>query len=386
MNRRQIIQLLGATALGAAYQNPARAAATNKNVVVIGAGIVGAAIAYRLASRGARVTVLEKTAPASGATGDSFAYLNASTKPERPYFELNVQGIAGWQRLQQELKGALPLQLNGAVYWRDEAATAEKLFATLRRVQEWGYAGHRLDEAQLRRLLPNAQLGAIAGAALYEQEGAVDPAGAVKVLLERAKALGAKVEFPLEVSSIDVVDGAIRAVRTSAGKIDTDAVVVAAGLGSQALLESVQVKLPLTSSVGVLAHLATRPKLLDNVVFAPGSTIKQKPDGRIVTSSGHEGSTEGADSQGARILQSAARYFPQLKDSKIERVSIGHRVLPADGFPIVGFPPNFANLYVAVTHSGVTLAPAIAQYAAEELLDGVVVEGLAPYRPARFAS
>lgn len=59
-------------------------------------------------------------------------------------------------------------------------------------------------------------------------------------------------------------------------------------------------------------------------------------------------------------------------------------MLPADGFSVVGFAAHFCNLYVAVTHSGVTLAPMLAQYAAQELLDGVPVEALAPYRPTRF--
>lgn len=385
MNRRQVIQLLGASALGAAYTSAARAGGSGRNVVVIGAGILGAAIAYRLASRGARVTVIEKSAPSSGATGDSFAYLNASTKLERPYFDLNVHGIAGWHRLQQEFQGALPLQLNGAIYWRDEAAAAEQLLATLRRCREWGYAGHRIDETRLRQLLPKANPGPVAAAAFYEQEGALDPHRTVELLLARAKSLGAKVEYPLEVVGLERQDGAVRGVKTSAGRVEADAVVVAAGLGSTALLRTLNIELPLTSSVGVLAHLAPQPALLERLAFAPGSSIKQTADGRIVTSSRHDGSPDGAGDLGAQIRQNAARFFPQLKGAKVERVSFGQRVLPTDGFPVVGFAPRLDNVYVAVTHSGITLAPAIAQYAADEILDGVTVEALQPYRPSRFA-
>jgi glycine/D-amino acid oxidase-like deaminating enzyme len=129
-----------------------------------------------------------------------------------------------------------------------------------------------------------------------------------------------------------------------------------------------------------------QPPLLGSAAFAPGSTIKQNPDGRIVSSASHEGSglTLGLAEQGQQILQSAARYFPRLQRAKIERVSIGYRVLPADGFPILGFTRSFGNLYVAVTHSGVTLAPVIAQFATQEILEGVAVESLAPYRPSRF--
>jgi glycine/D-amino acid oxidase-like deaminating enzyme len=387
MHRRKLLQLLGATAVAAAYGSSARAARSGDRVVVIGAGILGAAIAYHLVRRGAKVTILEKASPASGTTGDSFAYLNASTKSSsRPYFDLNARGMAGWRRWQLELGGALPLQWGGSVYWRDESAAADKLLSTLRICQEWGYPGERIDQGELQRLLPKATLGRVDGAVVYEEEGVVDPVGAVRVLLDRAKSLGATLRFPVEVTGIDVAGDRVRGVKTSEGNIEADTVVVAAGLGSQWLANSLGVKLPLAASRGVLIHTAPQPKLLDSVVFAPNSTVKQSIDGRIVSSSGHEGSSDGGDlqQQGQRILANAARYFPTLKDAKIERVSNGQRVLPEDGFPVLGYAPKIGNLYLAVTHSGITLAPAIAQFATQEILDGIAPDALAPFRPSRF--
>ncbi len=387
MHRRKLLQLLGATAVAAAYGSSARAARSGDHVVVIGAGILGAAISYHLVRRGAKVTILEKASPASGTTGDSFAYLNASTKSSsRPYFELNARGMAGWRRWQLELGGALPLQWGGAVYWRDEKAATEKLLSTLRICQEWGYPGRRVDEAELRSLLPKASLGRVDGAVVYEEEGVVDPVGAVRVLLDRAKSLGATLRFPVEVKGIEVFGDRVRGVRRRKENISADAVVVAAGLGSQWLANSLGVKLPLAASHGVLIHTAPQSKLLDSVIFAPNATVKQSLDGRIVSSSGHEGSSDGSDlqAQGQRILANAAQYFPTLKDAKIERVSNGQRVLPEDGFPVLGFAPKIGNLYLAVTHSGITLAPAIAQLATQEILDGIAPDVLTPFRPTRF--
>jgi glycine/D-amino acid oxidase-like deaminating enzyme len=387
MHRRKLLQLLGATAVAAAYGSSARAARAGDHVVVIGAGILGAAISYHLVRRGAKVTILEKASPASGTTGDSFAYLNASTKSSsRPYFELNARGMAGWRRWQLEFGGALPLQWGGAVYWRDEKVAVEKLLSTLRICQEWGYPGRRVLEDELRSLLPKVLPGRVDGAVVYEEEGVVDPVGAVRVLLDRAKSLGATLRFPVEVKGIEVAGDRVRGVKTSEGNISADAVVVAAGLGSQWLANSLSVKLPLAASHGVLIHTAPQPKLLDSVVFAPNATVKQSLDGRIVSSSGHEGSSDGSDlqAQGQRILANAAQYFPTLKDAKIERVSNGQRVLPEDGFPVLGFAPKIGNLYLAVTHSGITLAPAIAQLATQEILDGIAPDVLAPFRPSRF--
>ena len=386
MNRRKALGLLGAAAAVGTYGRKVSAAAP-KHVVVIGAGVLGASIGYHLAQRGVKVTLLEKVRPSSGATGDSFAYLNASTKPSRPYYELNLAGIAGWRRLQLETNGALPLQWGGAVYWRDEPAAAAQLITSLRAYESWGYAGRQIDEPELRALLPKATPGHVEAAAFYDQEGTVDPAGAVDVLLARAKSYGASVEYPVEVTGFDATDSRIRGVKTAHGKIEANAVIIAAGLGSEALANLAGVKLPLTSSAGVLVHTTPQPAVLGRVVFAPGNTIKQNPDGRVVSGGGHEGSALSAppQEQGERILKDASRYLAQLKHAQIERVSIGQRVLPIDGFPIVGLLGGYGNLYVAATHSGVTLAPIIGQYMTQEVLDGVLLEPLAPYRPGRFS-
>jgi glycine/D-amino acid oxidase-like deaminating enzyme len=148
------------------------------------------------------------------------------------------------------------------------------------------------------------------------------------------------------------------------------------------------VPLPLTSSPGILIHTKPQPRLLDRIVFAPHSTFRQTVDGRIISSSsGHEGGSGTGDPAeiGRAILAGAAEYLPQIRDAVIDRVTIGQRVLPGDGFPIVGFVPKVDQLYVAVTHSGVTLAPVLGRWAATEILDGARVDLLDGFRPARFA-
>ena len=74
-----------------------------------------------------------------------------------------------------------------------------------------------------------------------------------------------------------------------------------------------------------------------------------------------------------------------VRGAPVERVTVGYRVLPIDGFPIIGFAVRCPNLYVAAMHSGITLAPLVGQLAALEILDGAQVDLLQPYRPERFA-
>lgn len=394
MDRRQLLRLGGvsalALALGPGLARRARATRPVRRIIVIGAGIIGAAIGYELSRRGAEVTILEQRLPASGTTADSFAYLNASTKTNsRPYFELNRLGLAAWREWGTVLGESLPVQWGGAVYWREEATAAAQLRETLRTAQSWGYGGSPLDAADLRRLLPDVVPGDVAGGAFFEEEGAVDPVGAVTVLLEAARRHGAQVKYPVEVKGfLAGRSGRVSGVRTREGDIAADAVVVAAGLGSEALAKSLDVRLPLKASQGLLAHIAAQPRRLERVAFAPTATIRQQRDGRVLASSGHEGAdaTTSPAEAGQRILENAARYLPDLKSAKVERVSVGQRVLPADSFPIVGFAPSIEQLYFVVTHSGVTLAPALARIAALELLDGVEVGTLlSTYRPSRFA-
>ncbi|MFS2108624.1 NAD(P)/FAD-dependent oxidoreductase [Sphingomonas sp. Sphisp140] len=389
IDRRATLGLLAAAPLlpGAVRARPV--APGSRTAIVIGAGIVGAAIAYELAKRGVAVTILEKFKPAAGATGDSFAYLNASTKTgSRPYFQLNWLGMAGWRIWQQEAGPALPLQWGGATYWRDSEAEAARLEASLRIAQAWGYAGRAIDADTLKTLLPGLGIGPVSAAAFFPEEGAVDPAGAVAALLQRAGKLGAKLRAPVEVRSLLVRGGKIAGVQTAEGVIEADTVVLAAGLGSEALAGQAGIRLPLTASPGVLLHTRPQRSVLDRVVFAPHSTFKQMADGRFVASiSGHEGGAPqgaGVEAFGQAIQRAVTTYLPGVVDAGIEHVSVGQRVVPADSFPVVGFAPKLGGLYVAVTHSGVTLAPALGRLATVEIFDGVEVEPLAMFRPDRF--
>jgi glycine/D-amino acid oxidase-like deaminating enzyme len=116
--------------------------------------------------------------------------------------------------------------------------------------------------------------------------------------------------------------------------------------------------------------------------------MKQKPDGRIVTGSDFGGTpdTDATREAGERFLKKASQVLPALEKSDVEKVTLGWRPLPADDFPVIGFPSSRQDVYITVMHSGVTLSPLVAQLAAIEILDGVEAEPLAPYRPARFKS
>src|SRR5437667_9157003 len=150
VHRRTVLQLM----LGAAFAGaPGRLAAARDRIVIAGGGIMGANLAYRLAKRGAAVTLVERTRPASGATANSFAWIN-STYSKQPwtYFNLNRLGIEAWQQLDREMPGELPLRWGGSVEWYGDERRAAEFREEVRHHQTWGYPTHLIDEAALRAL------------------------------------------------------------------------------------------------------------------------------------------------------------------------------------------------------------------------------------------
>lgn len=349
---------------------------------------MGASIAYHLSRRGAQVTVLERSKPAAAATGNSFAWLNAGSKQPRHYYELNRMGMAGWRRLQNELGDEhLRIQWGGTVRWQDDAEKAEKYRQAIARQQSWGYSTYLVTPEEVRRLLPNVDPGRVLIASFCDEEGSLDPIAATGVLLEAARKHGAEVIYPSNVTGFDGSGGNISAVLAGERRFAADAVVLAAGVDTARLAPLLNAVVPMVDSPGILAHTKPRSKLLEKVAVAPGATLKQLPNGTIVTGLDFGGSpsTDTSAATGRELIANAARYLTKLEGAPLDRVTLGWRVMPADSYPIVGPLAEAPGVYVAAMHSGITLAPVIGQLAALEILERVEVDTLAPYRPSRFA-
>jgi glycine/D-amino acid oxidase-like deaminating enzyme len=385
MNRREFAYFAGGFALSA--QTKPLWSATASHVVIVGAGIMGASIGYHLAQRGARVTILEKERPGAGATQNSFAWLNAGEKRPRPYYELNMLGMTGWRRLALEIGPELPIQFGGGVQWQADPAAIDKFTKSVAEQESFGYSVRLISQPELQKLLPEVSPGAVSVASFSDQEGTVDPLGAAQVLLRKAKELGVEVEYPCEVTGFDTSSGRVVGVQTNQGKIEADHFVLASGNGIPPLAQAVGLTVPLVLSTGVLAHTVPLPRHINRVAITQGMTLKQNPDGRFVTGTDFVGTPGVAATreEGQKLLETASKYLPALKDAKLEFVTLGHRVLPKDGHSIIGRSRTFPNAYVVATHSGMTLAPILGQLAAAEVLDGVAVDLLASFRPDRFA-
>lgn len=366
---------------------------STQHIVIAGAGIIGASIAYHLARRGAQVTIVDKAQPGSGTTKDSFAWINATfDKQPWHYFRLNYLGIQAWKQLERQLNGALQIQWGGSIEWYSDASQARLLREQVQAHQAWGYRTQLVDERKLHQLEPHVQFARVEAAAICEEEGHVDPVHAVEVLLNAAQQLGAEVKTECEVMALESTNGQLCAVKTTKGEINANVLVVACGVDTPHVAALAGLNVPLKESPGLLLHTTPQEPLLERVVLAPGAHIKQERDGRIVTGANFGGSpiTDTSPEHAKRMLAEAARFLPQLKERKstfpsnIDNVTLGWRVLPKDDYPIIGYAGTQPPLYLAAMHSGITLAPLVGRLAASEILDGVQVELLQPYRLERF--
>jgi glycine/D-amino acid oxidase-like deaminating enzyme len=389
IHRRDLIKGIGG-ALGALRIPSLRAerGAVRPQVIVIGAGIIGASIAYHLAKRGAKVTILERARPASGATGKSFAWINATfSKQPYPYFALNLQGIAEWKRLERELRGALRIDWCGSVEWYPSGPEAATHQREVRRHQQWGYPTHLIESATVRQYLPDITSGPIGVASFSPDEGTIDPVEVVHLLLQQAQREGARLLDACAVTAWHFGEGRrLRGVETSRGPMAADVIVLAAGTGIPSIAAQAGLTVPLIDSPGLLLQLRSPRRLIDRVVLAPGAHLLQRRDGRILSGSGFGGTpTVDQGTVQAKLLQDAAATFlPKLRSIPPERVTLGWRVMPEDELPIIGFPTTHPNLYLAAMHSGITLAPLIGRLAATEILDRLSIDLLAPFRLERF--
>jgi glycine/D-amino acid oxidase-like deaminating enzyme len=386
MHRRTLLQLFGGIAVSGVRPLAMQSAARTR-IVIAGGGILGANIAYQLAKRGASVTLLEKAEPATGATANSFAWINANKQPQA-YFNLSRLGIEAWRELHAEIGSELPVRWGGSLEWTNTAERAARHTETMRRFQAWGYPVHLIDEKQLRALEPNVVPGTVSSATHAEIEGSADPVGATHVIMARAARAGAKIVYPVEVTGLDLANGRLRAVKTTTGAVDADILIIACGVDTPRLAAMAGLTVQLTRSPGILFHTPPQPPVIDRILLSPIGNLKQKPDGRIVTGLdfGPAPPADATRERGEEFLVKMSAVLPHLSQAAIEKVTLGFRPLPKDSHPIVGFPDGRRDIYITVMHSGITLGPLIGLLAAMEILDGVRVDPLAPYRLERFKS
>ena len=356
-------------------------------VVVIGAGLLGSAVADELAAAGASVAVLEAGSPGRGTSGSSFAWINAQDKAPEAYFALNAEGVATYPALARELGGNWYHSGGDLLVGRGPGAA--KVAEKAQRHRALGYPVRELDRTVVAELEPDLEVLADGdfAAAHFPDEAWIDAPALVERRLARARERGADVHVGRAVTGLEA-----SGVATDDGPNPADVVLLAAGVASERLAGLAGVRLPMAPNPGLLATTEPVGGRLAHVVHAGGVALRPAGDGRVLLSSREVDAAlppetrelEPEDDPCSDLLARAARVLPVLQTAQIERARIGVRSVASDGLPVAGYAPGVDNLYLLVAHSGATLAPVLGRLVAAELLGGREAR-LDDYRPARFA-
>ena len=368
-------------------------------IVVVGAGIVGASIAYHLSRRkDVAVTVLEREEPCAGASGHSFAWLNSFGKDPVSYHHFNRRSMDIWDRFARRLGMDLDLHWGGELRWESTPERAGALRQRMVQLQTWGYPIRIISSDELRELEPGLSPGPVTTASFSEIDGRVDPLKVIEACLQRAREVGAVVHTHTPVNELCLDGrGRIEAVSTPNGEIGCDVVVLANGTATTELAATAGVHVPQQYSPGVVIRTDPQPPILQNVSVLHLPPIgenrheihlRQSADGMLAIGQGSQESVDQDDSQehADALLSRAVHYLPTLAGARAIPTPVGYRPMPIDELPVIGFCDAAPNLYIALMHSGVTLAPLMGELAPLEIVDGAHVEMLAPYRPGRFIS
>ena len=370
---------------------------SSSRYVVIGAGILGASVAARLASAGLRVTLLDQDQPGRAASRWSFAWLNSNDKAPRPYHDLNHAGMKAWAELAPDLDGDAWYRPVGHVELATTDAGRAELEARVRRLTEWGYPARLIDAAEAERIEPSLRLPPGAAAlAWFPEEGYLLTEPLIARLVAYAKSHGADVLVgePGRVTGLETGPGAAPRVRTAAGAVlAADEVVCCAGRWTPALaaVPLVPWDTPGSTAPALVVRVGpVAPPGPVRLVHTPEISLRphfggllhlEAPDAAVDLHTPEPELRRWA----AELLRRAQRTVRGLDDAQAVEFQVCVRPLPADGQSIVGRVPGAPGLYVAVTHSGVTLAAHLSRLIAADLTTPTPGP-LTPYSPARFLS
>ncbi len=362
-------------------------------VIVIGAGVVGASVAFRLAQAGADVLVLEAARVGGGTSGISFAWTNAHNKPPRPYHDLNVAGMKAHAALRDEF-GATPWwHGGGSLEWKPEeerAAHAE----TVQRLRDWGYAAEWISPERLHELEPDIDRAAVGDApvAFFPEEGWLDPVPYAQAMLSAARRHGARLLCPARVVETLITADRVTGVRTADGaRHEADMVVNCAGRWANDPMQDSGLHLPLAPTIGFLVFTPPVATTLSRVVHTPVINFRPDGAGRLMLHWEPTDETIRPDTpldplmpEARDLVARARQILPSIGEFAPEAVRRAVRPIPGDSFSAIGPLPRAQGYYLAVTHSGVTLSPFIGQAVADEIVHGRPRPELATFRPARF--
>jgi glycine oxidase len=379
-----------------------RKPAKPKTVAIIGAGVVGLGIAWRLAARGVEVSVFDRGAAGSGATHAAAGMLAACAEAEpgeEALVGLGRDSQARWPAFAQELEQAsgidVELRREGTLVIALTADDQARLFHHLEFQKKLDLPLQWISAAETRKREPHLA-GKLAGAVFSPEDHQVDNRKLAQALRIAAQTAGASIHEHTPVAAISShgrrVDGIVLA---DGQKHAADMVVLAAGAWSRGLAGSItelapQSLPPVRPIKGQMLALRMDPAapLVTHVIWGPGIYLVPRLDGRLIVGATVE--EKGFDSTITAgglltLLEAAWRAVPAIEELPIDEMWVGHRPGSRDDAPILGPAPLDGLIYATGHHrNGILLAPVTADAIARLVLDGTLDPAIRPFGIERF--
>jgi sarcosine oxidase subunit beta len=371
-----------------------------REVVVIGGGISGTAATYELARAGARVTLVEQRALAGMASGWTLAGVRQSGRhpAELP---LATAAVQRWGELTEELGADVEYRREGNLRLArtpEEVPIIRSMVAVQRRL---GLDLVFLPDYRAVREVAPALAQSVLAASFCPSDGHANPIATVRAFADAAARHGAEIRTGTEVTAIDARGGKVRGVRTADGGIAADAVVVAAGVYSGALLEPLGSDLPLRIGQVAVVQTIPLPPLIAQVLGTAGADFagRQEVGGRFrFSGSGMPWPHTLPDLQAgddlvlpplgriAAAIERAVAVLPALTEARVARVWGGLLDMTPDALPVIECSPHVEGLVVAAGFSGhgFCLGPVTGQIVRDLVLEGATAYPIAPFRGDRF--
>jgi glycine oxidase len=381
---------------------PARFGASPKTapkVAIIGAGVIGLGIAWRLAAKGASVEVFDRGAAGSGASHAAAGMLAACCEAEPgedALVALGRESQARWPAFAAELLKAsgidVELRTEGTLVVALTADDQARIHHHLAHQKKLGLPLEWISPAETRRREPHLA-GKLAGAVWSPEDHQVDNRKLAAGLRVAAEAAGATIREHTPVKEISLAGGRADGVILADGtKVEADVVVLAAGAWSRTIggLTPDQ-RPPVRPIKGQLLSLKMDPAapLMTHVIWAPGVYMVPRKDGRlIVGATVEEKAFDTSLTAGGllTLLEAAWRAIPAIEELPIDEMWVGHRPGSRDDAPIVGPGPAQGLIYATGHHrNGILLTPVTIDAVAKLVLDGTLEPAIRPFGIERFA-
>lgn len=362
-------------------------------VAVIGGGVIGCAVAWRLARAGADVVLLEAVDVAAGSSSRGAGGVRAQW-PDPLEVRLSLESIAFYLRAEDELGVPPPIARHGYLYLASDADELRRLEAATAAARRLGVQIRTLDAATLADLVPGLRTDDLVGGLLGPDDGYGDPAAATRAFGAAARRAGATVRTGAAVTGADVRDGRIHAVCVGAERIAVGAVVLATGAWSAGVGRLFGVELPVRPLRRQLVRTTRVPGLPASVPMtieaATGFHFRREGSGLLLAGPGGAAldtfDLEPDAGAVADVLVRAVRRWPRLHGIGVDAVRAGLYELTPDARPLLGRHPACPDLVLCCGFSGHGFmhAPAASRLACAVTLGQTPDPALDAYAPDRF--